>query len=526
MARYSDCWAFITNRIYLTTWISLVIYIFYNSYIYYLSGRQFYYLREILGIGLCVSRGTAAVLNVCCALVLVPMCKKLNLVLYRILSKLCPGMFFLWLEKMKSFHMTVAITLVIFAVIHSISHFVNLWNFSRNYDEVRQEINMAKYKNESPFLLLMSVPGITGVSMLAIVLSMGVTSSRYLRRRLYNVFWYTHQLYLPFLLLLMIHPLSGVLKEEVLDKESKDSTILYEASKSPKFVAIHSMVSHMSGRTISVNMSCPAQFSCRIGQYVLVQCTDISAIEWHPFTVVRLPTRDKKKFTLWIKVKGDWTEALEKCLLEKCGNELSVLIDGPYCSPMEGVCASETAICVAAGVGITPYVGVLEQILRFPRNRLPGRIHLIWIVRHESEITWLADLAERTIAQTRNANRPDRLHLEFYVTGNTAQVTVDEKGNNHIVSDERKILLTPSRGRKVDEEGGVVKKYPLVGCRLKRGRPHWDRVFGYWVHLYPGHHLNLYCCGPKKLVRLLRSKSKYMSRTTTTKFTFVHEAFS
>ena len=66
-------------------------------------------------LGLCISRGTATVINLCCALVLLPLCKKLNQLLYRVLSRLWPGLFFIWLEKAKSFHMTVAITLLVFA---------------------------------------------------------------------------------------------------------------------------------------------------------------------------------------------------------------------------------------------------------------------------------------------------------------------------------------------------------------------------------------------------------------------------
>lgn len=79
--------------------------------------------RFVFQLGLCVSRGTATVLNICGALILLPQCKKLNQILYRILSKLWPGLFFFWLEKAKSFHMTVATTLVIFGgecIIHNI----------------------------------------------------------------------------------------------------------------------------------------------------------------------------------------------------------------------------------------------------------------------------------------------------------------------------------------------------------------------------------------------------------------------
>ncbi|XP_039747474.1 NADPH oxidase 4-like isoform X2 [Pararge aegeria] len=551
--------------------------------------------RRIYLLGLCVSRGTATVLNLCCALVLVPLCKKLNQLLYRVMSKLCPGLFFFWLERAKSFHMTVAITLVFFAVIHSVSHFVNLWNFSRSYDEERKEINMANYKNQSPLLLLMSIAGVTGTSMLIIVLCMGLTSTRYVRRRVYNAFWYTHQLYLPFMVLLMIHPLSGILKQEVFDENvdviSGISTANISSQYKPTFAPIKSMtwlwmalplscffldlmwrvfsrnlarvrilnVSHMAGRTISLTLSCPhEQFFCRKGQYVLMQCLEVSMLEWHPFTAVEVPTQSQRLFVIWIKVKGDWTECLEKLLNEK-GINLTILIDGPFSSPMEGICKDRIAICVAAGVGITPFVSILRDILQNPRSKLPGRIHLIWIVRHESELIWIAKLANETIMQLRNANRPDKLHLELYVTNtndnknerndknNTViHVVVNENGNlSHVIDrtdNEKTTLLTPNMKRNgcvlsdnlnVDKSDNVLgrcdiaKVYPLIGCRVKRGRPHWDRVFGYWIHLYPEEHLNLYCCGPKKLVQLLRSKCKYYSsRLTKTRFTFIHEGFS
>lgn len=121
-------------------------------------------------------------------------------------------------------------------------------------------------------------------------------------------------------------------------------------------------------------------------------------------------------------------------------------------------------------------------------------------------------MATEAILQLRNANRPDRLHLEFYVTNSqendpkyninkkqkaiTHMVVLNEKGDlTHVTTDdERRTLLTPNKKRngcavednvKNDFDFEIAKKYPLIGCRLRRGRPHWDRVFGYWAHLYP-----------------------------------------
>lgn len=151
---------------------------------------------------------------------------------------------------------------------------------------------------------------------------------------------------------------------------------------------------------------------------------------------------------------------------------------------------------------------------RTPRNHLPSRIHLLWIVRNERELTWLAGLANKTMLELRNANRPDRLHLEFYVTNTQNElkhikeerspvahmIVMNEKGLSHVITrnkdEERVTLLTPNlkRNASVEKTGtqedfnyNLAKEYPLLGCRVRRGRPHWDRVFGYWVHLYPGY---------------------------------------
>ncbi|XP_052750063.1 NADPH oxidase 4-like isoform X2 [Galleria mellonella] len=551
-----DSYYFFKRRFFLILWISLVTYIFYNTYMFYFNGRQFYYIRRILGLGLCISRGTASVINLCCALVLLPLCKKLNQVLYRILSKLWPNLFFFWLERAKSFHMTVAVTLVMFALVHSVSHFVNLWNFSRSYDERMKEINFAKYKNESPFFLLLSQPGLTGVSMLIIILLMGMTSMRVVRRNIYNAFWYTHQLYMLFIALLIVHPLSGVLKEEILDDvESSPITSHEEGWSNSSSIDTH--------KFISIRSKTWTWMAFPLGCFLIDLVWRISSRNRARVHILEVPTSNSRNFVVWVRVKGDWTEHLERLLLENGANRLSFLVDGAFSSPMEGAAADEVALCVAAGVGITPFVSLLHHMLLKPRTKLPGRIHLLWIVRTEEEITWLADLANDTILQLRDANRPDRLHIEFYVTGTkgndikafkgkeecsaTHMVVINEKGkithalsNNEksMTDDEKASLLTPNRRRHActdDEKRNnlnhmkyyeIAKEYPLLGCRLKRGRPHWDRVFGYWVHLYPHKRLNLYCCGTKKLVKSLKNKCKYITSNTKTKITIVHERFS
>lgn len=232
---------YLKGRPFLVAWISIVLYIFYDTFEFYKDGLQFRYLRYILGLGLCVSRGTAAVLNLCCGLVLLPICKKINQLLYSVLSTSCPRIFFFWLENAKSFHMTIGATIVIFSVIHSCSHFMNIWNFSRFNNKFI--ISRFGYEFNSPVSLLLTQPVITGIIMLVTIMGMGVTSMRFIRRKSYNTFWYIHQLYLLFISMLLLHPLSGILKQEVI-KDVNDSFIditITNSTASPIFVPIKPM---------------------------------------------------------------------------------------------------------------------------------------------------------------------------------------------------------------------------------------------------------------------------------------------
>lgn len=42
----------------------------------------------------------------------------------------------------------------------------------------------------------------------------------------------------------------------------------------------------------------------------------------------------------------------------------SPLVDGPFASPMQSARRCRVALCVAAGVGITPFVAMLRDIFR------------------------------------------------------------------------------------------------------------------------------------------------------------------
>ncbi|KAJ7391356.1 hypothetical protein OS493_018399 [Desmophyllum pertusum] len=76
--------------------------------------------------------------------------------------------------------------------------------FSTNYSLNFTDLNFASYPNQEPLeLFFTSVAGLTGILMTLLCL---------LWRASYEMFWYTHHLFIVFFLLLFVHGFGGVIK--------------------------------------------------------------------------------------------------------------------------------------------------------------------------------------------------------------------------------------------------------------------------------------------------------------------------
>lgn len=53
-------------------------------------------------------------------------------------------------------------------------------------------------------------------------------------------------------------------------------------------------------------------FRAKAGQYIFLNCPDISAFEWHPFTITSAPEEDY--VSVHIRIVGDWTTAFARRL--------------------------------------------------------------------------------------------------------------------------------------------------------------------------------------------------------------------
>ncbi|XP_075402548.1 NADPH oxidase 4 isoform X2 [Tenrec ecaudatus] len=509
-------------------WLSLNVLLFGKTFLQYHEGPEHHYIYQMLGLGLCLSRASASVLNLNCSLILLPVCRTL-LAFLRGSQKVPSRRTRRLLDKSRTFHIACGVTICVLSGVHVAAHLVNTLNFSVNYNEDFVELNAARYRGEDPRkFLFTTVPGLTGVCMVLVLFLMVTASTYAIRVSNYDIFWYTHNLFFVFYMLLMFHVSGGLLKyqtnldthppgcinlnktrhqnitspayfseefHQLLPGESSRSddltknTLVKICAEEPKFqasfpqtwlwisgplclycaerlyrcirsnkpVTIISVISHPSD-VVEIRMI-KDNFKARPGQYIILHCPSVSALENHPFTLTMCPTETKATFGVHLKIVGDWTERFRDLLLPPSGQESEILpfiqsrnypklyIDGPFGSPFEESLNYEVSLCVAGGIGVTPFASILNTLLDGWEAFKLRRLYFIWVCRDMQSFRWFADLLCVVHNKFWQENRPDFVNIQLYLS--------QTDGIQKIIGE----------------------KYQALNSRLFIGRPRWKALF-------------------------------------------------
>uniref|UniRef100_A0A668AGM5 FAD-binding FR-type domain-containing protein n=1 Tax=Myripristis murdjan TaxID=586833 RepID=A0A668AGM5_9TELE len=485
------------------------------------------------------------------------------------------------LDKSKTFHVACGVAICIFSVVHVSAHLVNVVNFSVSYSDDFPALNVARYRGEVRHTL----PGVTGVLLVLILFLMFTASSYCIRVSNYEIFWYTHNLFIVFYIILMVHMVGGALKyqtnieahppgclranqsspeqqgEELEQSEDEERRCREEAHFQPhcpqtwlwvsgplclycaeRFyryirssdpVTIVTVIRHPCN-VIELRML-KRDFKARPGQYIVLNCPGVSSFENHPFTLttVRLyvtlqlspikcmyvcvcvcvsvylivthclvsnfqcPTENKETFGIHLRVVGDWTERFTELLLPEQGIASEILpmvqqrrypklyVDGPFGSPSEEVFNYEVSLCVAGGIGVTPFACVLHALLNGWVGFRLRRLYFVWVCRELKSFYWFAELLCALHHKLWQENRPDYLNLRLYVSQTDKLQSMSEE------------------------------KYRPLSSRLLVGRPRWKLL----------QHSGVFCCGPKSISRTLHRLCN-SARYSGTTFEFNKESFS
>ncbi|KAI2370798.1 hypothetical protein LOY91_003752, partial [Ophidiomyces ophidiicola] len=322
-----------------------------------------------------ISRGAGLVLSVDGALILLPMCRTL-------LRYVRPKFRWLPLDESQWFHRQVAYSMLFFSLVHTIAHYVKILRFFNvEKTQVRKETAVQIHYTQAG--------GITGHIMLLCMLLMYTTAHARIRQQAFETFWYTHHLFIPFMLGLYTHatgcfvrdtlkPISPLAGDEFWNHcigyegwrwELWGGGIylierLYREVRAARETKITKVVRHPYD-AMEIQFSKPSM-KYKAGQWLFIQVPGISRAQWHPFTITSCPF--DPYISIHIRQVGDWTKALGNRL--GCGPEQSkdingldplgmyeiavqngqtmpkIRIDGPYGAPAEDVFDNEIAVLI------------------------------------------------------------------------------------------------------------------------------------------------------------------------------------
>ncbi|KAL8956315.1 MAG: hypothetical protein Q9193_006137, partial [Seirophora villosa] len=257
------------------------------------------------------------------------------------------------------------------------------------------------------------------------------TAHAKIRQQSYETFWYTHHLFVPFLLALYTHATGCFVRDtpkpyspfagspfwnhcigyegwrwELIGGGLYLIERVYREIRSRQPAKITKIVRHPYD-AIEIQFSKPSM-KYKPGQWLMINLPSVSTTQWHPFTITSCPF--DPYVSVHVRQVGDWTRDLGDAL--GCGpaqsKELdtldpsgvyeialqnhqtmpSIRIDGPYGAPAEDVFDNEIAVLIGTGIGITPWASILKNIWHLragpnPPTRL-RRVEFIWVCKDTS----------------------------------------------------------------------------------------------------------------------------------------------
>ncbi|KAG6408643.1 hypothetical protein SASPL_131661 [Salvia splendens] len=256
------------------------------------------------------------------------------------------------------------------------------------------------------------VANLPGVISLAAGLLMWVTSLPGVRRVNFELFFYTHQLYVVFVVFMALH--IGSLSFCYVAA----GIFLFMLDRFLRFCQSRRTVDVLSARsfpcgTLELVLSKPPNLHYNALGWIFLQVRELSWLQWHPFSVSSSPLDGENHLAVLIKVLGDWTQKLEQRISEK-DSKLKVSVEGPYGHESAYHLKYENLILVAGGIGISPFLAMLSDILQRMNDGkpcLPTNVLIVWAVKQTDELPLL-----QTVVGMDNFNLSLNLEIQTYVT--------------------------------------------------------------------------------------------------------------
>ena len=413
-----------------------------------------------MGTSVLLSRGAGFILGIDCALLLLPVCR--NLITFLRSSNWLNRVFNF--EENLYFHRWVAYALMIFTVVHVNAHYANFYI-------VEYQLTQAGLGTAID-IHYRSWAGITGHGMILIMVLMYTAVKHQVKQKNFELFWYSHHLFIPFYFLMFFHAFGCFVKSADTGKCKSYNTNYYLVPifayylgervwrwyRGNLFTKVTNVVFH-SGNTLEIRFEKPS-FKYKPGQYLFINIPSISKFQWHPYTISSTP--EEKFVSIHLRIVGDWTREVADLMQKYKNNKMEnsifpkIKIDGPYGAPSEDLYNYKVAMLIGAGIGVTPAASLLKSVWYRYYHKKPmplSKLYFYWLNRDVEAFSWFQSL----LATLEETVPSSKLEIHTYLTGQQNLDNVQNISCNW------------------DEDDDPVTR---LKSRTRYGRPEWKMVFG------------------------------------------------
>ena len=258
------------------------------------------------------------------------------------------------------------------------------------------------------------------VTFLVMIISMGVFAHNYIRRRNYDIFYWTHHVSLAVFLVVLWHAtmswyyITAGISLWIIDHLIRLTKCLGTAvhvealsvlsavgSSSSDIIELKYTVSSQQLNMFSKAAE-PAALEHQMGQYCFINIPVVSQMAWHPFSISSAPGDATTSHHFKIQGDGEWTSrvaALATALSSSTKGHLTRLvvnIDGPYGAPVS-IRHYSSVLLIAGGIGITPMHSTYKHLFnchmgsdRFASAHMKS-VRLVWVCRSDAEAAVFED---------------------------------------------------------------------------------------------------------------------------------------
>ncbi|XP_020211431.1 ferric reduction oxidase 8, mitochondrial [Cajanus cajan] len=349
------------------------------------------------------------------ALLLLPILR--GLAVFRILG--------IQFEASVRYHTWLGTAMILFGTIHGASTLL-VWGVSHH---IQHEI--WKWQKTGRIYL-------AGEITLVVGLVIWITSLPQIRRRKFEIFYYTHHLYAVFLVFFLFHGgdrhfytvFPGIFLFS-LDK------LIRIIQSSPKTCIVSARI--FPCKAVELILPKDPGLKYNPTSVIFLKMPTISHLQWHSFSIISSSRADDHILSVIIKCEGRWTNSLYDLVhaeLDKTADKrkgIPVAIEGPYGPPSLDFLRYDTLLLVAGGSGITPFLSILtEADSATSKSRFPSRIQLVYVIKKAQDFCLLHSISHLLLNQpTENFH----LNLKLFVT----QETQAEVGTRELLNEFLKV---------------------------------------------------------------------------------------